>query len=361
MPDFTAEAALALTRYRSETLQYAPRLGLLDLREWICEFLAEEGIKASPAEIIVVNGAKHGLDLACKLFLNDGDCVAVTAPTYFTGIPIFRSHGLSFLQVPQDAEGISIDFLHREIKLRRRNGQPIPKMIYDIPDFHNPTGITMSPDRRRQLVAFANQFDVVIVEDSPYRKIRFGGPTFPPLKALDDSGRVVYLGTFAKLLAPGLRIGWVVSTAESVARIAQLKSDGGSCPLTQRIVFEYCSAGKLSQHLDRVSVEYHKHRDIMVAELREKLPQASFRVPDGGYYLWIGLPGIVDADRFAEAATAKGVEIISGTRFYADRNIAYPENRIPGSDHIRLAFSFASPTQIKDGIGRLAEIFHQPH
>ena len=144
MPDLTVEAAVALTQYRDETLQYAPRLGLFLLRKWICEYLAADGIKVSPAEIIIVNGAKQGLDLTCKLLLNEGDCVAVTGPTYFTGIPIFRSHGLSFLQVPQDAEGMSVDFLRTEIAQRRRTGRPIPKMIYDIPDFHNPTGITMS-------------------------------------------------------------------------------------------------------------------------------------------------------------------------------------------------------------------------
>ena len=138
----------------------------------------------------------------------------------------------------------------------------------------------------RQLIDLANELDIVIVEDLPYRHVRFNGLTIPPLKALDRGGRVVYLGTFAKLLAPGLRIGWIVSSEENTARIAQLKSDGGSCPLIQRIVFEYCAAGKLPSHIDLVCSEYRRHRDTMIAALRKNIPQATFDIPEGGYYLW---------------------------------------------------------------------------
>ena len=357
MPDFTAAATVALNKYRAETLQYAPRLGLLPFREWIIELLVSEGIKISPTEMIVVSGAKQGLDLVCKLLLNEGDCVAVTGPTYFTGIPIFRSHGVSFLQVPQDAEGLSVDFLRREIYLRRQRGQPTPKLIYDIPDFHNPTGITMSQNRRHDLVELAEELSIFIVEDSPYRQIRFEGIGVPPLKALDRSGCVIYLGTLSKVLAPGLRLGWIATSQENAARIAQLKADGGTSPLIQRLAVEYCAEGNLPVHLNRVRSEYKRHRDIMVAALRKHIPQASFAVPQGGYYIWVNFPGGRDADRIAENALEKGVEIISGTRFFANRDGAYPANRAAGSDFVRLAFSSASPIEIEDGIGRLAELF----
>jgi 2-aminoadipate transaminase len=353
MPDLSAEAGLALGKYRAETLQYAPRLGLSQLRTWIGEYLAADGVRVAPSNIIIVNGAKHGLDLVCKLLVNEGDCVAVTAPTYFTGIPIFRSHGVSFIEIPQDGDGMSVEFLRSVIDERRRNGKPVPKLIYDVPDFHNPTGMTMSLRRRQELVALASELGIVIVEDSPYRQVRFGVDGVSSLKELDDRGCVIQLGTFSKLLTPGLRIGWIVSSEENVARIAQLKSDGGTCPLTQRIVYEFCAAGKLAPHMARLRDEYQRHRDTMVAALQKSLPEMSFSVPDGGYYLWVRLPDGVSGDALTRAALAHRLEVVSGTRFFANGNSQAPASP-PGSVFLRLAFSFASIAEIEDGIRRLA-------
>jgi 2-aminoadipate transaminase len=356
MPDLTGEAEIALRRYRSETLQYAPLLGLAPLREWICNYLQVDGVKVSPEQIIIVNGAKHGLDLICRLLLDPGDCVAVTAPTYFTGIPIIRSYGVEFIEVPQDEEGMSVDTLHHQIERRKRENRPAPKLIYDIPDFHNPTGITMSKRRRLQLVELAASLGVAIVEDSPYREIRFTGAQVPSLKSLDTNDSVFQLGTFSKLMAPGLRIGWIAATQENIERIGRLKSDGGTCPLTQRIIYEYCAAGKLASHLDLVRKRYQEHRDTMIASLTSFTPKMRFKAPDGGYYIWARLPREMDSNLFAKQALARGVELFSGEQFFVGKFADYPVNSAAGSGYVRLSFSFASPAQIEAGIARLMDL-----
>jgi len=176
LPDLTAEAERALSRYRSETLQYAPRAGLPELRAWIAGYMAEDGVTGiTPNHILVANGAKHGIELICRLLLDEGDSIVVTAPTYFTALPIFRSFGVTFIEVPQDRDGLAVDQLARQLQRLMREGQRPPKLIYNVPDFHNPTGVTMSLERRKTLIQLAVEHQTFIVEDSPYRKVRFEG------------------------------------------------------------------------------------------------------------------------------------------------------------------------------------------
>ena len=357
LPDMTESAAIALSRYRSETLQYGPRMGLPALREWLCGYLREDGVSASPDEVIVINGAKHGLDLVCRLLLDEGDSVVVTAPTYFTGIPILRSHGAEFVEVAQDAEGLDVEELRAILARLEREGRPLPKFIYDVPDFHNPTGITMTRRRREAVVELAATHGIFVVEDSPYRRIRFEGQEEPCLKSLDHEGWVISLGSFAKLLAPGLRIAWIVASRDMVGRLGQLKSDGGSCPLTQRMVLEFCSAGHFAGHNARARSTYRQHRDRMVAAIRRCLPALSPTVPQGGYYLWLPLPVGVSGDELASAAAREGVFLHAGSEFYANPKRSYPDNYWPPASHIRLAYSFASLEEIDEGVARLARAY----
>jgi len=282
LPDLTAEAATALAKYRAETLQYAPRTGLPELRAWIAEYMTSDGARVSADDILVTNGAKHALELVCRLLLDEGDAVVMTAPTYFSAIPIIRSFGVTFVEVRQDHAGLDVDDLARILDQRRRDGKPRPKFIYDVPDFHNPTGVTMPVERRAALLELAAAHDILVVEDSPYRKVRFEGASVPSLKALDKTDTVLHLGTFSKLMAPGLRVGWVATAPALVARMAQLKTDAGSCPLTQRTILEFCANGRLTQHIARVQESYRAHRDRMVAAVRRELPDVSFGMPYGG-------------------------------------------------------------------------------
>ncbi|HKT10053.1 MAG TPA: PLP-dependent aminotransferase family protein, partial [Gemmatimonadaceae bacterium] len=196
LPDLTSEAAQALSRFRAETLQYAPRPGLPELREWIAGHMRADGAAVTASNVLVTNGAKHALELVCRLTLDEGDAVVVTSPTYFSAIPIIRSFGATFIEVPQDKDGMDVDAVARVLE-RAASTARLPKFIYNVPDFHNPTGVTMPIERRRALVELAVRYGVLLVEDSPYRKVRFEGESVPSLKSLDtDGAAVIQLGTF---------------------------------------------------------------------------------------------------------------------------------------------------------------------
>jgi len=351
LPDLTEEAAIALAMHRAETLQYAPRTGLPELRAWIAEHMTADGARVTADNILVTNGAKHALELVCRLLLDDGDAVVMTAPTYFSAIPIIRSYGASFIEVRQDQDGLDVDDLAALLERRRKEGKPQPKFIYDVPDFHNPTGVTMPAERRARLLEIAAAYGIAVVEDSPYRKVRFEGASVPSLKALDERDVVLQLGTFSKLMAPGLRVGWVAAAPSLVSRMAQLKTDAGSCPLTQRTILEFCAKGRLAPHIARVQERYRTNRDRMVAAVRRELGDASFVMPHGGYYLWLTFPDGVDADELAACASRTGVTVISGSKFFARADVAHPRNQL------RVAFSHADEHEIDEGVRRLAAAY----
>ncbi|MEP6730619.1 MAG: PLP-dependent aminotransferase family protein [bacterium] len=348
LPDLVSAAANALSTYRDETLQYAPRPGLAEMRKWIADYMTADGCNTAPEEILVTNGAKHAIDLICRLLLDEGDSIVVTSPTYFTAIPIFRSYGVGFIEISQDAEGMNVEELALVLARMASEGRAMPKLIYNVPDFHNPTGVSMSVARRRALVRLARQYDVFIIEDSPYRKVRFEGDSMPPVKSFDTDGRVLLVGTFSKLMAPGLRVGWVAASPALIARLIQLKSDGGSCPLTQRIILEYCQGDALDLHSRRVQTTYRANRDRMIAALARELPAASFVIPEGGYYLWLEFQPDVDGDEVARLAREAGVIVLPGSKFFARDDIAQPRQ------FVRLAFSHASAAEIDDGVRRVA-------
>jgi 2-aminoadipate transaminase len=281
----------------------------------------------------------------------------VTAPTYFSAIPILRSFGVEFVEIAQDAEGLDVETLALRLREREQQGLAPPKFIYNVPDFHNPTGVTMSRARREALVELATRKQIAIIEDSPYRRLRFEGATEPSLKALDREGVVFALGTFSKLLAPGLRIGWIGGAETMLARMARLKSDGGTCPLTQRIVFEFLQNGGLDPHLVRAREAYHSHRDLMAAGLGRELPDVRFTLPLGGYYLWLEFPVGIDTNVLSERAYEAGVSVIPGDPFYAAGDAGSAKSLGIPKRYMRLAYSHATPEQIEKGVKLLAAAY----
>lgn len=354
LPDLSAVAQRALSTRAAEMLQYGPRQGLPEMRNWISEYLKRDHADVSPGEVLVVNGAKHGIELICRLLLDEGDTVVVTAPTYYTALPILRSYGASFIEIGQDADGIVVEGIEDAIRWLQSKGRPLPKFIYNVPDFHNPTGITMSRSRREALLALAQRYGVYVVEDSPYRALRYEGEPQPLLKALDTSGLVINVGTFSKILAPGLRIGWLACRSELLMRMMQLKTDGGSSPLVQRLLVDYLTKDRVVSHTELARATYRKHRDRMLQALAKEMPDVTTVVPQGGYYLWIKLPGNASGDELARRARDMGVTIYAGSTFYAAQPTGYPENARPEPSHIRLTFSHAGPADIDEGVRRLA-------
>lgn len=353
LPDLTSFAQLALTKYRDESLQYAAPQGHPELRDWLARYMNEDGCNLTAQNILVVNGAKHGLDLICRLLIDEGDAVVVSAPTYFTAIPIFRSFGIDIVEAGHDEYGLRVDDLERVLQERESQQKRPPQFVYNVVDFHNPTGVAMSRTRREALVDFAARHGIAIVEDNPYRRVRFEGEALPTLKALDQASEVLHVGSFAKLIAPGLRIGWIAAHHQQIARLMQLKSDGGSNPLIQRIVLEFCRSDAFAAHTLKVQNVYREHRDHMVAAVRRELPQVGIDVPQGGYYLWLTLPPHVDGDVIARRAAEVGVNIIPGSRFYAGARRRTPCN------YIRLSYSFATLGQIDTGVRRLADVLRE--
>jgi 2-aminoadipate transaminase len=354
LPDLTTFAAAALGLHREESLQYSAPQGHPELRAWIARHMSSEGCNVTPQQVFIVHGAKNGLDLICRLLLDEGDALVVTAPTYFTALPIFRTFGATVLEVPQDAAGICVEMLEDLLEERCRKGLSAPKFIYNVPDFHNPTGVAMPRQRREDLVRLATRHGVFLIEDNPYRRVRFQGESIVPLAALDRHGMVLHVGTFSKLIAPGLRIGWICAAPDLIARLMQLKSDGGSNPLIQRMVLDFCSSPQFEAHAERVHNTYREHRDRMVAAVRRELPRVTLTIPEGGYYLWLTLPHEVDAETFARKAAKVGVNIIAGTKFFAGTD---PVLSASARHHVRLSYSFASPTQIDTGMSRLARVY----
>jgi 2-aminoadipate transaminase len=356
LPDLTAFATHALTTCRRETLQYSPGQGQPELREWLSGYMTEDGCDVRADNLIIVNGAKHGLDLLSRLLLDEGDAIVVTAPTYFSAIPIFRSFGIEFVEVTQDDEGLNVVELEALLAMRKAELLAPPKFIYNVADFHNPSGLTMSEARRAALIALARREKIVVIEDSPYRRVRFEDRAVPLLKALDEDDLVMHVGTFSKLIAPGLRIGWVAADRHTIARLIQLKSDGGTSALLQRIVYEFCRSPTFTTHQARVRETYRTRRDRMVAALRRGLPDARLIVPEGGYYVWLTLPNGIDGDLFAKRAAAVGVNLIPGSKFFADQN-ARPNGQRARLNHVRLSYSFATPDQIDEGVRRLSQMY----
>ena len=323
-------------------------MGLDDLRDEIVRFVAEDGVSCGRDNVLVTYGAKSALDLACRTFVEPGDRVIVTRPTYMTALQILRRHQISLLDVAQDEEGLDTDELESKLKRLEANGERQPKLLFDVPDFHNPTGITTSARRRRRLVALAETYGFIILEDDPYRRVRFEGDPVPPIKAFDEAGVVVALGTVSKILAPGLRVGWAIGAKEVVDRMAMQKADGGTNPFAQRIVADLMRGNKMSKHVDDLSAEMRRHRDAMVQAFAEFLPDAKVHVPQGGYFLWATLPEGTNAERVAALALDQGTEVSSG-------RLSFP-NEVPGH-HIRLAYSFVDIDDIWRGVKGLGKAY----
>ena len=350
LPDVVREAMEAARDRPSETLQYGPLMGLDDLRDEIARFVAEDGVDCTRENVLITYGAKNALDLACRVFVEPGDRIIVTRPTYMTALQIMRLHGVAFLDIGQDEDGADVDELEAKLKRLEANGEAMPKLLFDVPDFHNPTGLTTTSTRRRRLVELAESYGFIILEDDPYRRVRFEGDAVPPIKSFDENGVVIGLGTVSKILAPGLRVGWAIGAKEVVDRMAMLKADGGTNPFSQRVVADLMRGNKMAKHINDLSAEMRLHRDAMVESFAEFLPDAVVRKPQGGYFLWAALPEGSDAETVAALALERGSEVSSG-------RLCFP-NDVPGN-HLRLAYSFVDADAIRDGVQALGQAYDE--
>lgn len=335
------------------------------LTDVVVERAVERGIDCEPDEVLLTNGATHGLDSVCRTFLDPGDSMIVEAPTFMGALSLFRNFGVEIEGVGVDEDGMDVDALAEELAQRREGGRKeekagergerevtedsaadLPPLVYTIPNFQNPTGTTLSLERRERLLELAEEYDFLILEDDAYGDLRYSGDPVPSLAALDDAGRVIRVGTFSKTIAPGIRTGWVIADAELMAQIEGVTA-GGTNNFTRSVVGNYAASGMLAENVAWLRGEYEERRDRMLAALEEHMPEgATWTEPDGGFFVWVELPSGIDTDELLPDAADEGVVYLPGELFY-------PDDR--ESNGLRISFSHVSHEAIDEGIQALAK------
>lgn len=328
-------------------LQYATTEGYPPLREFIAEWVKDRGIQATPDQVAMLTGSQQGIDLACKALLDPGDVVLVERPTYLTALQVIRMYQARAVSVPGDEHGMDPDALAQAIQEHR------PKMIYLVPTFRNPSGETWNLERRRMVVDLAARAGVVIVEDDPYGLLRYSGTPVPAVKALDTAGCVIYLGSFSKIVAPGLRVGYAIAEPELLRKlvIGKQTADVHSTNLSQYVVNAFCRSEEFPGHIESIKANYGQKRDHMLQLMKEHFPEsATWTRPDGGLFVWVTLPDGISTTRLLERAVEDKVAFIPGTPFFPDGG---------GDNTMRLNFSNASFEQIDIGIARLGRVIRE--
>ncbi|MBN1260921.1 MAG: PLP-dependent aminotransferase family protein [Anaerolineae bacterium] len=330
-----------------QALQYSTTEGNRPLREFLAESMARYGIQHGPDNIQITTGSQQALDLIGKVFIDPGALIITARPTYLGAIQAWRAYEARFLTVPLDDDGMQVDHLEPIVK------KEAPRFIYVLPNFHNPAGTTLPEDRRRYLVDLARKHDLLIIEDDPYGALRFEGEDIIPIAALAPE-RTIYLGTFSKTLAPGLRIGWIVGPAEIIGRLVQAKqgADLHSSTFDQMIANDIAQRGILRVHIRKIRQVYSERRQVMLDSLEELWPNGcSWTRPQGGLFLWARVPEQINTVDFMKTALEKKVAYVPGSNFFPHGD--------GGFNAMRLNFSNAQPDMIVEGIRRLGQALRE--
>ena len=349
-----------VARDSARALQYGPTEGMALTTQCIAEVMAAEGTKIDPAEVIVTTGGQQVIDLVCKTLIDPGDVIVAEAPTYPGAIPTFSAYQASVEQIEMDSDGMPIDALEETLDRLAAEGRR-PKFIYTIPNFQNPGGVTMSLARRRRLVEVARERELLVLEDNPYGLLRYEGEALPTLYSLDSlaAGRegasdlVIYLGTFSKILSPGLRLGWAVAPRPVLEKLNLGKQGADLCssPVTQMFVAAYFAQGEGAQtgwlnYVERLRDLYRTRRDAMFAALEEQFGEhAEWTRPEGGLFIWATLDERIDTTDLLALATKQGVAFVPGRAAYMDGR--------SGSSSMRLNFAGIPEENIREGIRRI--------
>ncbi len=348
--DIKEMSRIVMEREGKTALQYGPTEGDNRLREELAKLMQKDGVNITSNHLLIVTSSQQGLDLVGKIFVDPGDAVMTSRPTYVGAIQAFNSYGAKMIGIEQDEEGTQTAQMEAEIAKLAAKGNK-PKFIYEIPDFQNPSGITMSLKRRKELIRIADKYDLIIIEDSPYRQLRFEGKSEPSLIAM-NSERVLSLFTFSKILLPGFRLGWMAGPNELIQKAVTAKQSVDLCspPFNQAILFEFLSRGLLEKQITIIIKAYREKRDFMLDKLSKympKLPGLKWTHPHGGLFLWVTLPEGMDAGEMFHSAIEKQVAYVVGTAFYPDGG---------GSNSFRMNFSYSSMAEIEEGVKRLAQV-----
>jgi 2-aminoadipate transaminase len=344
----------AIASESAQALQYGPTAGLESVREVVVDVMAAEGTPARPEDILVTAGAQQALDLLGKVFLDEGDAIICEGPTYVGALKAFSSYRPRVIHVPMDEAGIIPAAVREALEEAHSQGTRV-KFIYTIPNFQNPAGVTLATERRRELLEIAREYDLIVLEDNPYGMLRFEGEAPPTLAALEQEqtgsvDRVVYLGTFSKIFAPGVRLGWIHARQDILHNVNLVKqgSDLCSSTLSQMLVCSYFQRVDWRDYVSNLTELYRERRDAMLEALAEFMPEGvNWTRPEGGFFIWVTLPSYVNATDMLPQALAHNVAYVPGEGFYAGGE---------GKNCMRLNFSFAEPEDIRCGIESLATV-----
>ena len=355
-----AEVAEATARIFAErgaqALQYGATEGYRPLREWIAEHMTAEGVPTSIENVMITTGSQQAIDLIGKVLLDEGDRVVVESPTYLAALQAWNVYGAAYLEVPTDGQGMRTGELRR-LLLKH------PKLIYSLPNFQNPSGVTLSLARRQRLVELAARSGIPILEDDPYRELRFEGQPLPRMILLESArqeqhsapyrGNVIYTSTFSKVLSPGLRVGSIIAAPPLINKLVQAKqsTDLHTATLTQMVAYELAKDGLLTRQAGRIAEVYRRRRDTMLAAMSLHFPPGTrWTEPHGGMFLWVTLPEGLDAGLLLQAAIKEKVAFVPGAPFHPGGG---------GANTLRLNFSHATPEEIHQGIARIGRALYQ--
>ncbi|MEG2353118.1 MAG: PLP-dependent aminotransferase family protein [Clostridium sp.] len=326
-------------------LQYSSTEGYAPLREIIAnKIMKYSGVQCEPSNIMITSGSQQGLAFSAAIFINEGDIIACESPSYLGAINAFKLYGPKFIEIPTDKDGMIVDELERLLK------EETIKMIYTIPDFQNPSGITMSLERRKKVAELALKYKIPVIEDSPYGQLRFEGENLPSIKSFDTEGYVINLGTFSKTFCPGLRIGWVCADNDVLQKYIQLKQgqDLQCASINQMATARFLTEYSLDEHVNCIIDVYRKRRDIMLEEMKLNFPkEVTYTYPEGGLFTWVEVKEGLNALDIAKEALKENVAFVPGNSFYPNGN---------DTRHFRLNYSNMNEEKIREGIRRLGKV-----
>ncbi len=351
IPDLKIIVQNVLNNHGKVALQYGATQGINELREALSERSQKEGmtVGATPENIMITSGSQQALDAVGKIFLNPGDIAMVGLPSYLGGINAFRSYEANLVGVPLDKDGMQMDLLEEKIKELIKQDLPV-KFIYTIPTFQNPAGTVLPESRRKKLIEIAQEYNLLIIEDDPYSKLRYDIAPIKPIKAFDDEGRVIYMSTFSKILAPGLRLAWVIASEEVMRKLALCKQAQDLCtaPFSQYIAHEYMKSGSMDLHIMKICEMYKPKRDIMMDSMKQYFPEGYIcNKPKGGMFAWVTLPEQIDTEAMFLDAFKEKVAYVHGKAFCVDGG---------GGSAMRLNFSYSTNEQLDAGMKRLGTV-----
>ncbi len=346
---FAAVTARIAEESCAKALQYGPTEGLEETKACISEVMAAEGMRADADEIVVTTGGQQVIDLVTKTLIDPGDVILAEGPTYPGAVPVFHAYQADVVQIDMDSDGMRVDLMEEALDRLDREGRR-PKFIYTVPSFQNPAGVTMSLPRRKRLVEVAAERELLVLEDNPYGLLRYEGEPPPPLYSLDGGVYVMYLGTFSKILSPGIRLGWVVAPPPVLEKITMGKQEADLCTstLSQMLVQSYFEHADWRAYVASLTEIYRGRRDTMLASLEEHFPpQAEWTRPGGGLFIWVTLPDFIDTNDLLARALRDNVAFVPGSGAFLDGR---------GHNAMRLNFSGSDEGDIREGIRRIGEV-----